>query len=92
MSQRPHTVIVHPLVLLSAVDHFNRIATRKRVVGVLLGEIRKGVVDVTNSFAGMLSTPLPPLYHPSTSPVPLPCTPVLYPCLVATTSTTIPFF
>jgi len=53
-----HTeVIVHPLVLLSATDHYNRIAkdTRKRVVGVLLGsrERRKNVdtVDITNSFA-----------------------------------------
>jgi len=34
------TVIVHPTVLLSIVDHYNRIAsgTKKRVVGVLLGE------------------------------------------------------
>lgn len=49
----PHTVIVHPLVLLSTVDHYNRVAkdTRKRVVGVLLGESTKGRVDVTNSFA-----------------------------------------
>ena len=33
-------VVVHPLVLLSCVDHFNRVAkdTKKRVVGVLLGE------------------------------------------------------
>ena len=51
-SASPNKVIVHPLVLLSAVDHFNRVATRKRVVGILLGEVRKGVVDVTNSFAG----------------------------------------
>lgn len=49
----PHTVIVHPLVLLSTVDHYNRVAkdTRKRVVGVLLGETYQGRVDVTNSFA-----------------------------------------
>ncbi|CAN0008938.1 unnamed protein product, partial [Discosporangium mesarthrocarpum] len=46
-------VVVHPLVLLSTVDHYNRVAkdTRKRVVGVLLGSKYKGVVDVTNSFA-----------------------------------------
>jgi len=46
-------VTVHPLVLLSTVDHYNRVAkdTNKRVVGVLLGEIRKGEVDITNSFA-----------------------------------------
>ena len=35
-------VVVHPLVLLSIVDHYNRVArdTRKRVVGVLLGTQR----------------------------------------------------
>merc|ERR1711977_229096 len=46
-------VIVHPLVLLSVVDNYNRVAqnTRKRVVGVLLGENEKGVVHVTNSYA-----------------------------------------
>jgi hypothetical protein len=49
----PDKVVLHPLVLLSVVDHYNRVAkdTRKRVVGVLLGEVHKGVVDVTNSFA-----------------------------------------
>lgn len=53
----PTKAIIHPLVLLSVVDHFNRVAkdTKKRVVGVLLGETRKGfnevVVDITNSFA-----------------------------------------
>eukprot|EP00622_Pseudochattonella_farcimen_P003524 FR738721.1.p1 GENE.FR738721.1~~FR738721.1.p1 ORF type:complete len:209 (+),score=40.93 FR738721.1:137-763(+) len=47
------TVVVHPLVLLSVVDHYNRVAkdTKKRVVGVLLGTKAKGTVDVTNSFA-----------------------------------------
>ncbi|GMH84636.1 hypothetical protein TrST_g813 [Triparma strigata] len=47
------SVVVHPLVLLSVVDHYNRVArdTRKRVVGVLLGSTHRGVVDVTNSFA-----------------------------------------
>lgn len=48
-------VVVHPLVLLSVVDHFNRmgkIGNQKRVVGVLLGAWRsKGVLDVSNSFA-----------------------------------------
>ncbi|KAL1490942.1 hypothetical protein ABEB36_011611 [Hypothenemus hampei] len=48
-------VVVHPLVLLSVVDHFNRmgkIGNQKRVVGVLLGCWRaKGVLDVSNSFA-----------------------------------------
>lgn len=49
-------VVVHPLVLLSVVDHFNRmgkIGNQKRVVGVLLGAWKpKGVLDVSNSFAG----------------------------------------
>lgn len=56
-SASPHSVekvVVHPIVLLSAVDHYNRLAkdTRRRVVGVLLGEQFKGRVDVVNSFAG----------------------------------------
>ncbi|BGP28210.1 26S proteasome regulatory subunit rnp-8 [Rhodotorula toruloides] len=45
---------VHPLVLLSVQDHFHRVAknTRKRVVGILLGqELGKGGWEVTNSFA-----------------------------------------
>ncbi|CAG0915345.1 unnamed protein product [Notodromas monacha] len=50
------TVVVHPLVLLSIVDHFNRIektGTKKtRVVGALLGTWRtKGVLDVSSCFA-----------------------------------------
>lgn len=46
-------VTVHPLVLLSAADHYHRVArgTRKRAVGVLLGSSTKGHVDATNSFA-----------------------------------------
>jgi len=46
-------VTVHPLVLLSVSDHYHRVArgTRKRVVGVLLGGVSRGRVDVTNSFA-----------------------------------------
>ena len=50
----PETVVVHPLVLLSVVDHYNRVArdTRKRVVGVLLGEASRGTVQVTNAFGG----------------------------------------
>mmetsp|Transcript_16478 Transcript_16478/g.41087 ORF Transcript_16478/g.41087 Transcript_16478/m.41087 type:complete len:331 (-) Transcript_16478:1344-2336(-) len=53
MPATPDRVVLHPLVLLSVVDHYNRVArdTRKRVVGVLLGEVHKGTVDVTNSFA-----------------------------------------
>jgi len=47
-------VVVHPLVLLSAVDHYSRVtssATNQRVVGVLLGSTYKGKVEVTNSYA-----------------------------------------
>jgi len=48
-------VVVHPLVLLSVVDHFNRtskVGNVKRVVGVLLGCLKKGgVLDISNSFA-----------------------------------------
>ena len=46
-------VTIHPLVLLSAADHYNRVAkdTKKRVVGVLLGSRTKNTVDITNSFA-----------------------------------------
>jgi len=57
MPSEPQTtkVIVHPLVLLSVVDHFNRmgkIGNQKRVVGVLLGCWKgKGILDVSNSFA-----------------------------------------
>ncbi|KAF7493241.1 26S proteasome non-ATPase regulatory subunit 7 [Sarcoptes scabiei] len=49
-------VVVHPLVLLSVVDHFNRmgkIGNLKRVVGLLLGSIKgQRVLDISNSFAG----------------------------------------
>uniref|UniRef100_A0A6M2E9L3 MPN domain-containing protein n=1 Tax=Populus davidiana TaxID=266767 RepID=A0A6M2E9L3_9ROSI len=54
ISARPiEKVVVHPLVLLSIVDNYNRVAkdTRKRVVGVLLGSSFKGTVDATNSYA-----------------------------------------
>lgn len=49
----PEKVVVHPLVLLSIVDHYTRVAkdTRKRVVGILLGEKTSGRIDVTNSYA-----------------------------------------
>lgn len=49
-------VVVHPLVLLSVADHYNRVAkdTKKRVVGILLGETYKGRIDITNCFAGKL--------------------------------------
>merc|ERR1711981_191594 len=51
----PSTVVVHPLVLLSVVDHFNRmgkIGNQKRVVGVLLGSwSTRDRLDISNSFA-----------------------------------------
>ena len=54
----PSRVVVHPIVLLSVVDHFNRlskIGNQKRVVGVLLGSWKKGnLVDTATSFAGKL--------------------------------------
>lgn len=60
-------VVVHPLVLLSVVDHFNRmgkIGSQKRVVGVLLGSwSSKGVLDVSNSFAGTVNTRLSIMYY-----------------------------
>jgi len=47
-------VVVHPLVLLSVVDHFNRmgkIGNSQRVVGLLLGSLKNKVLDISNSFA-----------------------------------------
>jgi len=47
-------VVIHPLVLLSVVDHFNRmkhIGNTKRVVGLLLGSLRSRILDISNSFA-----------------------------------------
>ncbi|KAJ9098385.1 proteasome regulatory particle subunit [Naganishia cerealis] len=46
-------VTVSPLVLLSVVDHYNRVAkdSKKRVVGVILGESNLDVIKVTNSYA-----------------------------------------
>ena len=46
-------VVIHPLVLLSVADHYNRVAkdSQKRVVGVLLGNRTRGKVDISNSFA-----------------------------------------
>lgn len=53
------SVTVAPLVLLSVADHYGRTAkgTRKRVVGVLLGEHAGNNVRVSNSFAGMFQAP-----------------------------------
>lgn len=46
-------VTVAPLVLLSVVDHYNRSVkdTKKRVLGVLLGDTKGSTIKVTNSFA-----------------------------------------
>ena len=51
-------VVVHPLVLLSVVDHFNQIGkvgSQSRVVGVLLGQWKtidgQKLLDISNSFA-----------------------------------------
>ena len=44
---------VHPLVLLSIVDHFNRVNLKqrsKRVVGALLGEINDDTIEVVNCY------------------------------------------
>jgi 26S proteasome regulatory subunit N8 len=53
MAPIPANIIVHPLVLLSVTDHYNRVAkdTQKRVVGVLLGTRDGAECDITNSFA-----------------------------------------
>lgn len=55
------SVAVHPLVLLSVVDHAARITkgAKKRVLGVLLGSesttpAGTSELQVTNSFAGVL--------------------------------------
>jgi 26S proteasome regulatory subunit N8 len=48
------TVVVHPTVLLSVVDHYNRTckgAANKRAVGSLCGEIRDGNIHITNCYA-----------------------------------------
>mmetsp|Transcript_136452 Transcript_136452/g.345517 ORF Transcript_136452/g.345517 Transcript_136452/m.345517 type:complete len:357 (-) Transcript_136452:202-1272(-) len=46
-------VVVHPIVLLSVVDHYSRVAkgTTKRVVGTLLGEVTDFNLHITNCFA-----------------------------------------
>ena len=51
--QNPATVSVHPLVLLSVVDHYNRVAknTKKRVLGILLGQQTSTEINVANSYA-----------------------------------------
>ena len=55
VSAAPHEVRIHPLVLLSAVDHYTRInhkiTSGRRVVGILLGSRVSGIIDIENSFA-----------------------------------------
>jgi 26S proteasome regulatory subunit N8 len=49
------SVSVAPLVLLSVVDHYHRAVppgSKRRVVGVLLGQNDGKIVRVSNSFAG----------------------------------------
>ena len=49
----PGTVAVHPIVLLSVVDHYYRLAkeTNRRVIGALLGEYIDDKIDITNCYA-----------------------------------------
>lgn len=50
----PIGVKMHPIALLSVVDHFERTVGNKqkrRAVGALLGENNKGVYEITNAFA-----------------------------------------
>jgi 26S proteasome regulatory subunit N8 len=51
------TVSVAPMVLLSVADHYGRSAqgTKKRVVGVLLGQNDSKGIRVSNSFGGASS-------------------------------------
>jgi 26S proteasome regulatory subunit N8 len=53
MLKVPKEVAVHPVVLLSVVDHYFRLAkeTNRRVIGVLLGEYVGDKVDITNCYA-----------------------------------------
>mmetsp|Transcript_15403 Transcript_15403/g.17761 ORF Transcript_15403/g.17761 Transcript_15403/m.17761 type:complete len:325 (+) Transcript_15403:48-1022(+) len=54
ISNVPELVVIHPLVLLSVVDHYKRVVAKnknRRVVGVLLGEKSKGTLNITNSYA-----------------------------------------
>ena len=49
----PENVSVHPIVLLSVVDHHFRLEkenSKRRVVGALLGEYVDGKVDITNCY------------------------------------------
>jgi len=90
--EKPHTIVVHPLVLLSATDHFYRVARdtqNRRVVGLLLGESFKGRIDITNSFAIVSRSKVNSSYsHSFTLYISL----SLYFCYTLTTSTLPPAF
>jgi 26S proteasome regulatory subunit N8 len=50
----PTSAAVHPIVLLSIADHHNRVVQsvpNKRVIGVLLGDVFRGQVNVVRCFA-----------------------------------------
>jgi len=53
LKKNKRNVVVHPIVLLGVVDHYNRVAkgTTKRVVGTLLGEVSDYDLHITNCFA-----------------------------------------
>jgi len=57
------SVVVHPIVLLSVVDHHTRVAksSKKRVVGILLGSDSGHIINVANSFAGLFLPSFLPL-------------------------------
>ena len=59
------TVSVAPMVLLSVADHYGRSAegTKKRVVGVLLGQNDSKGIRVSNSFGGAFSRPTVPAWR-----------------------------
>jgi 26S proteasome regulatory subunit N8 len=52
MDMKKRDVVIHPIVLLSVVDHYTRVAkgTTKRVIGTLLGEIYDMKIHITNCF------------------------------------------
>lgn len=72
ITAKPEEAVVHPLVLLNCVDHYNRVAknTSKRVVGVLLGRSVGGTVDITKYVVNFLS-----VFLTFTSPPPQPSPP-----------------
>ncbi|KAF1744779.1 hypothetical protein MXB_4943 [Myxobolus squamalis] len=52
-SNKFEKVIIHPTVLLGIVDHMNRVVkcdSNERAIGTLMGTLKNGIVDVTNSF------------------------------------------